>query len=467
MSGLFSALQNTSTALDVFSRALGADQANVANASTPGYAAQRANIRAIDLTGGGSSGSDFISLSSTGNARTDAAVQAASSQASASQTQAGQLSPVNQLFDITGATGILAALQQFSTAFSSLSVTPNDAALGANALAAAGNVATAFRTVAASLDSQRNQVDGEIQSVTTQINALAGQIRQLNVTAAGESRVDPATDASLRSSLDQLSSLIDVTVTRNPNGTVAVLAGGQLPLVLGDQAYALSADPAAAPESQITSSAGGHSPVSFSGQLGALLGTRNGTLDQLLGSNGTAGTLNTLASGFASRVNTLLSSGITASGAGGVPIFAWDTSKAGNAARTLTLDTSVSADRLGLASTGTSAQANGIANRLAALAGSTNAADLIGGQSAEALFGSVAASVGQQLSDARTAAAADQTSLTTAQVNRQQESGVSLDQEAINITTYERAYQANAQVVAILSSLTATAVNLISGGSNA
>src|SRR5437016_3217760 len=113
MGGLLSSLQTASAALDVFSRALGTDQANVANASTPGYAAQQTNILPIDLSGNGAGVSDFVSLSSNSNAFADAAVRTASSQASASQTSARQLSPLNQLFDITGTTGILAALQQF------------------------------------------------------------------------------------------------------------------------------------------------------------------------------------------------------------------------------------------------------------------------------------------------------------------------------------------------------------------
>jgi flagellar hook-associated protein 1 FlgK len=459
--GLFSALQTTSTALEVYTQALGVSQANVANASTPGYATQRANILPIDLSGNGS-GSDFISLSSSGNALTDATVQAASSQAGASQTAAQQLSPINQLFDITGATGILAALQQFSTAFSSLSVSPNDATLGASALAAAGNVAAAFQTTATSLDTQQSQVASGIQSVVGQINTLAGQIQQLNVTAASESSIDPATGANLRSDLQQLSSLVDISTTTNPNGSINVLAGGQLPLVLGDQAYALSANPSAAQGAQVTSSAGGSSPDNFSGQLGALLNTQNGTLDQLLGSDGNPGTLNTLASGFASRVNTLLTSGTTSSGASGVPVFTYDTTDPTNAARTLALDTTVTPNQLGLATTGPPAQSNGIANTLAALPSSTNAADLIAGESAVGLFGSIAASVGQQLSDAQTASAADQTALTTAQANQQQQEGVSLDREAVNVTTYERAYQANAQIVSVLNQLTADAVNLIS-----
>jgi len=459
MGGLFSSLQTASTALEVFSQALGVDQSNIANASTPGYASQRADILPIGAfsnvgtSGTKNGGSDFVTVTSSGNAFTDAVVQAASSQASASQTQAAQLSPINQLFDITGSTGVLAAFQHFSTAFSNLSVTPNDPTAGAAALTAAGNVASAFQTVAASLDSQSSQVASSIQSTTAQINALSANIGQLNIQTANSTQENPVTDANLRSDLDQLSSLVDITTTTAPNGAVSVLAGGQLPLVLGDRSYALSVNPAAAPGSQVSSAAGGNAPTIFSGQLGALLQTQNGTIAASIGSDGT-GSLNTLARGFADLVNAALSSGTTSEGKPGVPIFTYN---AANPAGTIALDPTVTAGQLGLA---TKTASNGVANQLAALPGSTAAASQIDGQSAEGLFGSIAASVGQQLSDANTASTADQAMLTTAQTNRQRQSGVSLDQEATNITAYERSYQASAQVVSILSQLTEDTINL-------
>jgi flagellar hook-associated protein 1 FlgK len=468
MGSLFSALQTASTALDVFSQALGTSQSNVANASTPGYAAQQANILPIDLSGDGASVSDFISLSSNSSAFADATVQAASSQASASQTSVEQLTPVNQLFDITGTSGILAALQQFSSAFSTLSVTPSDSTAQANALAAAGNVASSFQSVAASLDTQQAQIASNIQSTLSQINDLAGDIQQINVRTIGEEGTsDPSTDASLRSDLDQLSSLVDITVTKNADGSVSVLAGGQLPVVEGSQAYTISANPAAAPGSQISSSAGGNSPPAFSGQLGALLATDNTVIGGLLGSGGNPGTLNTLAAGFATSVNSLLTSGVTSSGAAGVPIFTFDTTDPTNSARTLSLISSVTPAQLAVATTGASAESNGTANALAALPASTSSGDEIDGQSAEGFFGSIAASVGQQLSDAETASTSDQASLTAAQTNRQQQIGVSLDQEAANITTYQRGYDANAQVVQVLSQLTDDTVNMISGSDSA
>jgi flagellar hook-associated protein 1 FlgK len=461
MAGLFSSLNTASTALDVFSRALGSDQLNVANASTPGYAAQRAVILPIDLNGDGAGRADYIALSSNSSSVADAVVQAASSQAAASQTRVQQLTPINQLFDIAGQSGILAALQQFSDAFSTVAVTPNDATLRANALTAAGNVATAFQKVAATLDTQKVQVDQQLQTTVTQINDLAKNIRQVNIRTIAAGQISPADDASLRSDLDQLSTLVDVTVTKNGDGSVSVLAGGQLPLVAGTQAYALSADPSGSPGAQIQSTGGGGSPASFSGQLGALLETRNTTIGQLLGVNGDAGALNTLAAGFASRVNSLLASGVTASGAQGAPIFSFDAVDPTNTARTLSLDPSITPDQLALATSGASGSANGIANALASLPASNNSSDQISGLSVEDLYSSIAASAGQQLADARNASASDQTTLTSAQTSRQQQIGVSLDQEAVNITQFQRAYEANARVVSILNQLTDDEVNLL------
>jgi flagellar hook-associated protein FlgK len=163
MGGLFSSLQTASTALDVFSRALGTDQANVANASTPGYAAQQATIQPIDLSGDGANVSDFVSVSSNANAFADAYGTSRNFAGVGQPDSRQQLTAVNQLFDITGTSGILAALQQFSSAFSSLSVTPNDSTLQANALTAAGNVASRpFNPWPASLDTQQNQIDSSI-----------------------------------------------------------------------------------------------------------------------------------------------------------------------------------------------------------------------------------------------------------------------------------------------------------------
>jgi flagellar hook-associated protein 1 FlgK len=458
---LFSSIATASTALKVFSSALGTDQANVSNSATPGFAALRATIQPIGVSSPGFPVSDSVEVTSTGSLRADASVQSVSSQAAESQTSANQLESVNKLFDITGSSGILASLNSFSAAFSRLTESPNDTVQRSAALAAAGGVVSAFQNVSGSLDRQRSAVDSQITSVVADINRLAGQIRQFNVAVRGQSALDPGADAGLRSALDQLSSLTGITVLPAADGTVSVLAGGQQPLVIGDHVYKLSADSSASPGSQVSSSGGGNSPPSYGGQLGALVDFRNGTLQTLLGGNGTSGTLNDLAAGFASKVNALLTSGVTATGTSGTPLFVYDTTNGSNAARTLAIDPGASADSLALASTGASPQSNGVAAALAGLASSTKAGDQINGLPAEGLFASIAAFVGQQLSDARGQSAVDQTAVTSAQAARQQISGVSLDQEAVSITAYQRSYQASAKLISILDQLTSDEVNLI------
>jgi len=460
MSGLLTSLQGVSSALSAFTQALNADQANVANASTPGYAAVRAVINPVGFFGNGG-GADSVVLQSTGSAQVDAIVQAATSQASDSQTQTQQLTAVNQQFSITGSSGILAAFQQFSTAFSNLAVTPNDASAGAAALASAQGVASAFNSVAQSLASQSQSIQASAQSTVSEINNLAGQIAQYNVQVRGATSLNPGTDASRRSALTQLSSLVGVTVTQNADGTVNVLAGGTLPLVMGDQAYTLSANLSSAPGSQITSSGGGVTPSSFSGTLGGLVDTLNNSITPILGGNGQTGSLNTLAQGFASNVNNLLTSGVTSGGAPGVPLFTYDTTNASNVAATLAIDPSVTPDQLGLASTGASASSNGIANQLAGLTDSNNAASQINGIAPQDYYSSIAQSVGQQLSDATSQSSSDQTNLTSAQANQTSVEGVSLDQEAINITADQRSWEAAAKLVTVMDSLTLDTINLV------
>jgi len=460
MSGLLTSLQGVSSALSAFTQALNADQANVANASTPGYAAVRAVINPVGFFGNGG-GADSVVLQSTGSAQVDAIVQAATSQASDSQTQTQQLTAVNQQFSITGSSGILAAFQQFSTAFSNLAVTPNDASAGAAALASAQGVASAFNSVAQSLASQSQSIQASAQSTVSEINNLAGQIAQYNVQVRGATSLNPGTDASRRSALTQLSSLVGVTVTQNADGTVNVLAGGTLPLVMGDQAYTLSANLSSAPGSQITSSGGGVTPSSFSGTLGGLVDTLNNSITPILGGNGQTGSLNTLAQGFASNVNNLLTSGVTSGGAPGVPLFTYDTTNASNVAATLAIDPSVTPDQLGLASTGASASSNGIANQLAGLTASNNAASQINGIAPQDYYSSIAQSVGQQLSDATSQSSSDQTNLTSAQANHTSVEGVSLDQEAINITADQRSWEAAAKLVTVMDSLTLDTINLV------
>jgi flagellar hook-associated protein 1 FlgK len=257
------------------------------------------------------------------------------------------------------------------------------------------------------------------------------------------------------------------------DGTVTVMVGGQAPLVVGDHQYPIRAKiadriPGVPPSASILDATGQDITAKVSGgSLGALLQTHNQVLASLLGDAQQPGALNRLAQTFADRVNQLLMAGNVSDGpppAAGTALFSYDTSNVTNTASTLALVPGATADQLAAIDPGLPYVSNGTALKLAALANPQNATDQIDNVSYVEFFGNVAAGVGRQLADATDQQNIQQQVLTQAQSLRQQISGVSLDEQAASLVEFQRAYQANAQLFAVLNSLTQTVVNMLQPG---
>jgi len=251
--------------------------------------------------------------------------------------------------------------------------------------------------------------------------------------------------------------------------------GGQTPLVVGLHQYDLSSQliapalppgsPPAPPAASILDSAGRDVTAQLTGgHLGALLDTHNRVLASFLGDGAQPGSLNRLAQTFADRVNQILSAGTVSDGpppqAGGA-LFSYDTSNATRAAISLAVDPGMTPDQLAAVDPGPPYVSNGTALKLGALGSSVDPADQIGGLGYNEFFGSLAASVGRELASAQDQQDIQTQLVAQARDFRQQISGVSLDQEAVELIQFQRAYQANAKFITVLDQLTQTAINLI------
>jgi flagellar hook-associated protein 1 FlgK len=104
---------------------------------------------------------------------------------------------------------------------------------------------------------------------------------------------------------------------------------------------------------------------------------------------------------------------------------------------------------------------NGVTVSLASLSNSTASADEIGGQSFTEYFGSIAGSVGSQLSNATSNKTTQQDLLTQAQSLRQESSGIDLNEEATNVLEFQRAYQAASKLMSVIDQMVQTVINLI------
>ena len=168
-----------------------------------------------------------------------------------------------------------------------------------------------------------------------------------------------------------------------------------------------------------------------------------------------------MAKQFADRVNQILTSGTTSSGQPGVALFTYDTTNDTAVATSLAVDPNVTSDQLGAADPGPPAVSNGIPLALSQLTAPQQDADKIDGLSYTEFYGSMASQVGTQLNDATNSQQVQQSLLAQAQSLRQQVSGVSLNEEAVILVEFQRAYQANSKLITVLDQLTQTVIDMI------
>lgn len=452
MSNLLASLTTAAESLRTFEQALNVVQNNVTNATTPGYVRQQADLVALNfqpevgLPGGVRSGS-LVSSRSLFAERT--VWEQAQGYGRFSQTASG-LARIEPVFDINAGSGIAAALDRFYAAFSQLSVTPNELLPREVVIQRAAEVAQSFQLAATELTRAFEEFRRETTSVVEEINRLAADIRDLNIEIRQDfrNREDAGIDARLYTALEELSFLTDFTALPQEDGSVTVLLGGQIPLVIGDKVFEIRAGSSgAAPEI-----------LDYNGQV--ITGTvREGRLAGLLDLTGNLlpsylADLNRLAQSFADRVNGALAGGVDLNGLPpAVNLFEYDAAL--GAAYTLKVS-GILPEQVAAALPGAPG-GNGNALALAALATSPQ----IDGMTFTEAYGRLGAGAGRDLAAVRAGESTHSLLLTQARQLRDEVSGVNLDEEAAALIRYQRAYQASAQLIGVLNEMTEVVLDLL------
>jgi flagellar hook-associated protein 1 FlgK len=477
MVSLLSSLLTSASALNAYEQVLAVTQSNVANSSTPGYAAQTQQLYALPLdpSEGLIGGVKAGVLQDARNQYAEQNVWRQSVLLGQASQNVNTLTALQSNFDITGNTGIDQALNNLYAAFSAWGQSPTGTEAQQTVIDKATDLANAFQQAASGVQGVEQDTDQQLQTTVTQVNNLVGQLQGYNTQILGGDRNDAGLEAQVYSTLEQLSQYVDINSTAQADGSVTVLLGNQTPLLVGSQQYAISSDfevPAdavntqAPPQARIVASDGTDITASItSGQLGALVNLRNQVLPSYIGGSYQTGDLNTLAQQFADCVNQLLTSGNISDGPpaqAGAALFTYDTTNDANVASTIAVDPTVTAGNLPAIDPGPPEVANGIPLALAQLSAPQDAADEINGASFTDFYGTMAARVGSALDDATSQQTVQQSSVAQAQNLRQQSSGVNLDDEAMVVVEFQRAYQANAQLVTVLDQLTDDTINILS-----
>jgi flagellar hook-associated protein 1 FlgK len=220
------------------------------------------------------------------------------------------MSQVESLFGEPGDRGLNNLMQQFYSALSSLSSSPEDLVQRTGAVQAAQGLAGRFNELTNSLSAEGQDSATQVGAQIEQANGLATQVAKLNhEIAAFESGGAPAND--LRDQRDQalkgLAQLLNISTHESSDGYVTVLTNGAL-LVGKDKAYRLSA--AVASDGTVTiKSAKNPNPVQVrGGSIGGLVQLSQSFVPEL------QQRLNALAHGLIGAANHAHSTGLPASG---------------------------------------------------------------------------------------------------------------------------------------------------------
>jgi flagellar hook-associated protein 1 FlgK len=372
---------------------------------------------------------------------------------SASQLNAflGQLTQVQALFNETAGSGLQTPLTAFFNSLTRLSANPSDTASRQGVITAGQNLSAAFRQDTSNLQALQSNTDVAVQQSVSQVNQITQEIASLNTQISGLEGVgqDPGASLDQRTQLvRKLSGLIGVSETDSGNGSLTITTSNGTALVVAGHSFALT--------TQINSNTTYHDVYSQATNItstitGGALGGQIQVRDQEIPS--ITNKLDTFAYNLATSVNTQSRAGFDANGNPGVNFFAQPASVASAAS---SLAVAITDPNLVAASSDGSVGSNGNAQALADLQNQT----IVNGQTPANYYSGLIFQIGTDVSQAQSEQTA--TGLVQQQLQDQRGaiSGVSLDEESVNLIRYQSAYQASANVVNVINTLLTATLNM-------
>jgi flagellar hook-associated protein 1 FlgK len=430
---------------------------NIANVNTPGYSRRSAQFAAIPpyekLSAGG--GVEITGLRAMRDDRLERRLQQERPAEQREQAIAQTLAIVETALGKPGQS-LDASLNAFFDSLGRLAADPTSAIERQTTVSQADALANSFKDMTGRLDQARRDADSGVRDGVAQVNALAQRIANLNASlgaAAGGAPGGEELKDSLNEALKSLSGLIDIGTIPRADGGVDVSFGNGRPLVIGANTYTI--DVASTPPSGVAALLSDGTTVTSEvtgGSIAGLIQARDVLIPGYLSQ------LDTIAYSVVTEVNAIHQSGYDMNGATGASFFTALPSAAG-AARTISVSAAIVADPNKIATGGTAtAGDNAVARKLADL---RDARVLSGGTATLSdAWGSLVYRVGADTKTATDEQSSRAEIVQQVELLREQVSGVSLDEEAMMLMKFQRAYEANARFFQAIDSALDTLLSL-------
>jgi len=462
MAGLTQLLNVARDALTAQSYGLNVTGQNISNASTPGYVRRVAVLETNNLGTQSGGGVRATGLQRITNDYIERREYQATGTSSAATQRDQTLASIEAMLNDGGGTGLGSALNDVFASFSALAANPNDTTTRANVLAAAGAFADRANELGNNFAQTQIDLKQQAQDTVDQVNQRAQEIAKLDMQIAQASMAgDDASDLKDQRTqkILNMSGLINThTFTDGSGNTVVQVAGTTI--VDGKNARTLSLDLKADGSLQLFAdqSGGGRSEITqflTGGKLGGIKEARDKDLFDV------SSKLNTLVFDVATAVNTQHALGTGADGGTGRNVFDVGPTST-NAARDLRVSVDVFNQPDRIAAAGSVFSTPGGSDNAVALSKIFDTQIVFGNtKTAAQAYGDIIGSIGSTRAGSQRDVETQAAILSQVKSMHQSESGVSLDEEMVNLTKYQNAYQAASKMIGVADQLMQTLLNTV------
>ena len=471
-SGLFHTLNIGEQSL--YNTRQGVDTAshNISNANTVGYSRQRVNLKTRDpqLLGGvlAGSGSYIQNITRTHNKFVERQLNRAQQFSEEANGRFDALKSLESIFSPELASGVPDEITNFFNSVQELSISPNDEAVRNTVRENARNVASAFKRVDSEVRQRRSDLNDMIVQECTEINARLKGIRELNIQIQDAESTPGAVANDLRDQRDlllrELTEKVQINYYEDDAGNFCIRGPDDTLLV----------DKTSVAEFTVAQNGSNDGFVDVvvqdresgfnrnitrkieGGRIKGLVEVRDNICAGLLNKN------NQMAAEFVGRVNDVHTKGF------GVRQYEESTGRTffkpvddiNIAAMGMDLSDEVSGsiDAISVAATPMAVGDNIIANELLALKGEKFLDD--GKSNLVEFYANYVGNLGVEINRCEHVKEANDMVVSDLQAQRESASGVSLDEEAINLMKWQSNFTASSKVITTVDEMLDTVLSL-------
>jgi len=338
-------------------------------------------------------------------------------------------------------------MDEFWNSWQELAASPESFPARLAVVEAASSLSDRIRTLYHDLRSLQRETDQTIISEVKRVNQIAHEIASLNeqITRSLAGGYQPNDLLDRRDMLiEELSQIARIQV-HGAGGADCIISIGGKALVQGNMVTELSTVEGPNGWSQIAWTDNSSPATIPGGELKGLLDIRDTVLE------GYILKLNDLTQTLVSNVNAVHNTGYDLNGNNAGDFFV-----PGSDASNIAVDPTILASPSLVAASGNGAPGD---NTCARTMADLRNVPLLNGQTIDSAYGTFVALIGSDVREARTRAAVHELSLKQLKNQRESISGVSLDEEMVNMLKFQQAYNAAARIITVVDEMISTLIN--------